>query len=104
MRAFPTSTPVRHALALIWLLLPLGCLLVRWSELPARVPIHFSFVGADRYGDKSALLALVLLPLLLYGSLQVIYPGTSPSRRRGRGAALFLSLVLSLWVASLPIG
>jgi len=52
---------------------------LRWTELPARIPVHFDIDGeADRWADKGPLVALLLigLPLamtaLLYASTLAI--------------------------------
>ncbi|MFO7181641.1 MAG: DUF1648 domain-containing protein [Pseudomonadota bacterium] len=38
----------------------------RWSSIPGRVPVHFDASGnPDRWGDKGALLALVVVPLVI---------------------------------------
>lgn len=94
-------TDMKKILLLGCLLLPLVCLLARWSALPARVPLHFSANGADVYGDKHVLWGVVFVPLLVYIVLQVGYrPKTQlPSTRSiGVGVAVLLSLVLCVWL------
>jgi hypothetical protein len=97
---------MKKALLLLCLLLPLGCLLVRWPTLPVRVPLHFSSNGADVYGDKYVLWGIVLVPLLVYVASQVGYRQKTqpqPSRSIGLGVAVLLSIVLCIWlVAGIP--
>jgi hypothetical protein len=99
----PSHSPLaqssgRKTLVIGLLLLPLGCLLWQWAELPAQVPIHFSRHGADHFADKRLLWAYTLLPLLLYLGLTRLYPTAAGNRRLVAGTAIFLSLVLCLWL------
>ncbi len=89
------------ALLIGLLLLPIGCLLWQWNTLPAQVPVHFSRGGADRFEDKHILIGLVLLPFILYSAVTFLYQTKSSKnmhRQIGIGTAVFLSLVLCVWL------
>jgi hypothetical protein len=90
-----------NKLLLSCLLLPIGCLLIKWSTLPAQVPLHFSRGGADVYGDKQWLWGIVFVPLLIYATLPLVYRAkANPAAYRplGIGVALFLSVALCVWL------
>ena len=76
-------------------LLPVICLLVRWSGLPPLVPVHFGPDGADAYADKRLLFIYGLLPALLYYAAPYLYPN---NQRKSLVAAvtLFMSFVISV--------
>lgn len=63
-------------------LLPFIYLAYIWNELPPKVPVHWGINGeANRYGDKTELLlVLVLLPLLTYVSFSII-PKIDPKNK-----------------------
>ena len=97
--------PLTKALVFALLLLPAGCLLWKWSALPAQIPLHFGRGGADAFGDKHVLLALVVLPLALYAATPWLY--RSPARAASyrpllTGAAVALSLVLTTLIIASP--
>ncbi len=79
------------------ILLPVLFLIVRWSELPASVPVHFSSEGADYYADKHLLFIYVLLPALIYYTAPYLYPDEQ-RKPFVNGVALFLSFVLSVTI------
>ena len=48
-------------------------LLFSWNQLPDQIPAHYNMAGvADRYGDKTELLFLPLVSLLLWALLTVL--------------------------------
>jgi uncharacterized membrane protein len=68
-----------EAAALGSLLLNTGMVALFWSGLPARVPTHFDWSGrADAWGNKSTLLILPGVSLVLYLMLTIVnrYPHT----------------------------
>ncbi|SMB89006.1 hypothetical protein SAMN00120144_0866 [Hymenobacter roseosalivarius DSM 11622] len=102
----PVQPTGKKVLLLTLLLLPIGCLLWKWSTLPAQVPLHFSRGGADSYGDKRALIGLVLVPLIVYIALPFINrvkAGNTERSQIGTGVAVFLSVILcALLVVRMP--
>ncbi len=55
---------------LLFTLLPFAYLLLRWNEIPDRVPLHWNIQGeADRWGPKAE---LWMIPLLTCGLLYLI--------------------------------
>ena len=87
------STPRSSAIVQLLLLAPLACLLLRWSRLPASVPVHFSSNGADSYAGKRFLFIYVLLPAVIYYTAPYVARDNC-NQPLVNGVALFLSFVL----------
>lgn len=63
---------------LAFILLPMIYAGYIWNQLPAKVPMHWDINGEiDRYGNKSELIFIILLPLFLYLIFLVI-PAIDP--------------------------
>jgi len=56
------------------ILLPILYLIYLWNKIPSQVPMHFDINGTvDRYGSKSELILVTMLPLFIYGLMLLIY-------------------------------
>lgn len=67
----------QQAIATVALLFQVATLAVIWSQLPARVPVHFGVSGlADAWGGKATLLLLPAVSAVIYGGLAILrrYP------------------------------
>lgn len=91
------STPRFLAAIPLLLLAPLALLLLRWSRLPASVPVHFSSNGADSYADKRFLFVYVLLPAVLYYAAPYV-ARNNRNQPFVTAVALFLSFVLCVMI------
>ncbi len=62
---------------LTFLFLCLVYVILEWSGLPNRVPIHFNALGeADNWGGKASLLALPIVGMIIWSGLSILerYP------------------------------
>lgn len=63
------------------ILLPILYLIYLWNKIPSQVPMHFDINGiVDRYGSKSELILVTMLPLFIYG-LMLLIPKLDPKRQ-----------------------
>ena len=76
------KTTVRKEIPLIILaVLPVFYLGYIWKELPQKVPLHWNIKGEiDRYGDKSELLLIILIPAFVYLLLTIV-PAIDPKNK-----------------------
>ncbi len=64
---------ILEILTLAALIGPLVYLLVTWSSIPAKIPMHYNFAGEiDRWGGKGEIIILVVIPWLLYFPITLI--------------------------------
>ncbi len=91
---------------LLWLVIlsPLVLVLAKWSEFPARIPMHWNVEGeVDQYGGKAALFMGPGINLAIY-LLLIFLPGIDPRKKNydlfsgayfmiRAGIAVFLSLL-----------
>ena len=85
--------------------LPILYLIYLWNEIPQKVPMHFDINGnVDRYGNKSELIIITLLPLLIYGILMLI-PKLDPKKQIEKMGNKYNSLafVIVLFMSILAI-
>ena len=60
-------------IAVLLILATIAFLLIRWPLIPDRIPGHYNAVGqVDRWGNKSEILVLPAVGILLYGLLTAI--------------------------------
>lgn len=91
----------------IWVLviLPAVYLAFIWNALPEQVPLHWNIHGEiDRYGPKSQLIIILLLPLFIYGLMTVV-PFIDPKRKlQNMGNKYFqLKFILVLLLAVISL-
>lgn len=70
---YTRSQVVLEIIAVLIILATAAFLLTRWPLIPEQIPGHYNAAGqVDRWGDRSEILALPAVGILLYGLLTVI--------------------------------
>lgn len=86
--------------------LPFLYLAYVWSELPAKVPMHWNLKGEiDRFGDKSELILIpILLPLLVYITFLII-PKIDPKSEISKMGNKFQAIktILTIFMSGLAL-
>ena len=63
-------TQILNLLSLLGLAANFGTLLMHWSMLPDKVPVHFNIMGTpDRWGGKST---LILMPVIAFSTYLIV--------------------------------
>ncbi|MCF8714358.1 SdpI family protein [Joostella atrarenae] len=89
-------------------LLPFIYLAYIWSELPAKVPMHWNYKGEiDRYGDRIEIIMIpILLPLLIYITfliIPIIGPKKNLTKMRNKLQSLKTLLTILMSILALYI-
>ncbi len=85
--------------------LPIAYLIYLWNKIPKEVPMHFDINGeVDRYGSKSELIIITLLPLLIYG-MMILIPKLDPKKQLDKMGNKYNSLtfIIVLFMSILAI-
>jgi uncharacterized membrane protein len=85
--------------------LPIAYLIYLWNKIPKEVPMHFDIHGeVDRYGSKSELIIITLLPLFIYG-MMILIPKLDPKKQLDKMGNKYNSLtfIIVLFMSILAI-
>jgi uncharacterized membrane protein len=93
--------------ALIWtmVVLPLAYAAAVWNQLPSEVPLHWNINGEiDRWGKKSELLIILLLPAFMYGLLAIMPAIDAKKQLQNMGGKFYqLKFFLVLFMSALSM-